>query len=286
PIDMQGWVTLTNNTGTTFTDADTLLVAGNPSGGYSRPQVRRELVQPGTETADRERLGDFYLYPIGGRTTIANAQTKQVGFLDVQSVPARKIYGREIGWLASDGAPVNVSSMISFSSSRDGGLGDALPAGMVRFYQRDARGNPQFIGENGIGHTPMGSELSLRTGDAFDIFVQAEVEKRERMTEGEWESYKRWQVIRDGDIVSQGEAQRPVTYYRTTMRYTLTNAKPEPVEVEVTQSGLDRGWWSQDYRVVSEDVPGEQINAGRRKYSVTVPANGERVVRVTYATRY
>jgi len=285
-VDMQGWVTLTNNTGTTFTNADTLLVAGNPSGGYSGGPTRRELVRPGTETADRERLGDFYLYPIEGRTTIANAQTKQVSFLDVQGVPARKIYGREVGWLASDGAPVNVSSMISFSSSREGGLGDALPAGTVRFYQRDARGSPQFIGENSIGHTPMGSQLSLRTGDAFDIFVQAEVEKRERITPGEWESYKRWQVIEDGDIVSQGEVQRAVSYYRTTMRYTLTNAKPEPVEVEVTQGGLDRGWWSQDYRVVSEDVEGEQINADRRKYKVTVPANGERVVRVTYATRY
>ncbi len=31
-IDMQGWVTLTNNTGTTFHQADTVLVAGNPSG--------------------------------------------------------------------------------------------------------------------------------------------------------------------------------------------------------------------------------------------------------------
>src|SRR5690606_6751314 len=188
PIDMQGWVTLTNNTGTTFTNADTLLVAGNPSGGYSRPQPRRDLTQPGTETADRERLGDFYLYPIDGRTTIANAQTKQVSFLDVQGVAARKIYGREVGWLASDSVPVNVSSMISFSSSRDGGLGDALPAGTVRFYQRDTRGNPQFIGENGIGHTPMGSELSLRTGDAFDVFVQAEVERRDQISASEWES--------------------------------------------------------------------------------------------------
>ncbi len=30
-IDMQGWVTLTNNTGTTFHQANTLLVAGNPN---------------------------------------------------------------------------------------------------------------------------------------------------------------------------------------------------------------------------------------------------------------
>jgi hypothetical protein len=38
--------------------------------------------------------------------------------------------------------------------------------------------------------------------------------------------------------------------------------------------------------VVSEDVEGEQLNADRRKHTITVPANGERVVRVTYATRY
>jgi hypothetical protein len=294
-IDMQGWVTLTNNTGTTFHAADTLLVAGSPSGGggydgyrgrpMPPPPPGRGMV-PGTETAGREQLGDFYLYPIAERTTIANAQTKQVGFLDVQGVPARKVYGRTVDWLASDPQPVNVQSQIAFSSSRDGGLGDALPAGTVRFYQRDRQGNPQFIGENGIDHTPMGSELTLSTGDAFDVFVQAEVEKRDKITGEEWETYKRWQVISDGKIVTEGTASRPVTYYRTTIRYTLTNAKAQPVEVEVNQEGLDRGWWSQDYRVVSEDVPGEQINADRRKYVIAVPANGKRVVRVTYATRY
>ena len=79
----------------------------------------------------------------------------------------------------------------------------ALPAGTVRFYQRDRKGSPQFIGENGIGHTPMGSELSLRTGDAFDIFVQAEVEKREEITAAEWEKSVRYRVIRDGEVVEQ-----------------------------------------------------------------------------------
>ena len=102
-IDMQGWVTLTNNTGTTFHNANTLLVAGSPSNANSynnRRNVRssRSLSRPGTETADREQLGDFYLYPIAGRTTIANAQTKQVSFLDVQGVKARKVYTRT-DWL-------------------------------------------------------------------------------------------------------------------------------------------------------------------------------------------
>lgn len=283
-VDMQGWVTLTNTTGTTFHQANTLLVAGNVSGGYSAR--RSDLVRPGTETADRERLGDFYLYPIDGRTTIANNQTKQVSFLDVQGVPARRIYTREVGWLSSDSDPVNVSSAISFSSSREGGLGDALPAGTVRFYQRDAQGNPQFIGENGIGHTPMGSVLSLRTGDAFDIFVQAEVERRDRITAAEYERSARYRVIEDGEVTRTIEVERAVDYYRTTMRYTFTNAKPEAVDVDLVQSGLDRGWWSRDFRIVNEDVAGEQLNVGTRRYVVSVPANGTRIVRVTYETKY
>ena len=283
-VDMQGWVTLTNTTGTTFHAANTLLVAGNVNGGYSAP--RRDLIRPGTETANRERLGAFYLYPIAERTTIANNQTKQVSFLDVQGVPARRVYSREIGWLNSDSDPVNASAAISFSSSREGGLGDALPAGTVRFYQRDNSGNPQFIGENGIGHTPMGSVLSLRTGDAFDIFVQAEVESRNQITAAEYERSARYRVIEAGQVTREVQVDRAVDYYQTTMRYTFTNAKPEAVEVELTQGGLDYGWWARDFRVTSEDVVGEQLNAGSRLYRVSVPANGTRVVRVTFQTKY
>ncbi|MDG2004373.1 MAG: DUF4139 domain-containing protein [Novosphingobium sp.] len=291
-IDMQGWVTLTNNTGTTFRNASTLLIAGNPAQANRSSRSRRPSrkgtggIRPGTQSANREQVGDFYLYPIANRTTIANAQTKQVSFLDVQGVPARKVYGRTVSWMQSDSDAVNVASQIAFSSSSDGGLGDALPSGTVRFYQRDRKGSPQFIGENAIPHTPMGSELNLRTGDAFDITLQAEVEKRERITSDEFERYKRWQVIKDGEIVSQGEVSYAKTYYRTTMRYKLTNAKSSSVNVELIQAGLDWGWWAQDYRVVSEDVPGEQLNADRRKFVISVPANGEREVRVTYATRY
>src|SRR5262249_60980888 len=66
-IDVQGWVTLTNTSGTTYDDAKTLLVAGTPnqqtSSGYpNRRPVGRTLQQAGTESGDRERLGDFYLY--------------------------------------------------------------------------------------------------------------------------------------------------------------------------------------------------------------------------------
>lgn len=286
-IDMQGWVTLTNSTGTTFYNADTVLVAGNPyDGGRSNGYQDRGMTRAGTEAADRERLGDFYLYPITGRTTVANNQTKQVSFLDVQAVPARKIYSINVGWQQNDQQPRNAESRIAFSTSRNQGLGDALPAGTVRFYQRDREGTPQFIGEKGIDHTPMGSELSLVTGDAFDITVKAEIEKREVITSEEWEKTARYRITENGKTTTTVEVERPKTFYRTTMRYTLTNARAQVSSVELTQTGLSRGWWGDDTRVTLEDIKGEQINIDQRKYVVPVPAEGERVIRVTYETRY
>ncbi|AKM10642.1 hypothetical protein AB433_12790 [Croceicoccus naphthovorans] len=297
-VDMQGWVTLTNNTGTTFQSVKTMLVAGNPQSeqsGYNRrgrgyappppPPMRGDVERMGTESADRERLGDFYLYPLDERTTIANAQTKQVSFLDVSAVPASKVYARTVGWLQSDSDPVKASSEIAFSSSRQGGLGDALPAGTVRFYQRDARGTPQFIGENAIGHTPMGSRLSLRTGDAFDVSVQATVVSRTKIASEEYERSSKYRVITDGRVRTV-EVQDAKEFYRTTMRYHFTNARAVPVTVDLTQSGLDRGWWSHDFRVVSEGIKGEQLDLNRRQWSVSVPANGEYDLTVVYETRY
>jgi hypothetical protein len=56
-IDMQGWVTLTNNTGTTFHNADTVLVSGDPNGGSRGGYRDRGLVRAGTEAGRRARLG-------------------------------------------------------------------------------------------------------------------------------------------------------------------------------------------------------------------------------------
>ena len=151
-MDMQGWVTLTNNTGTSFTNAKTILVAGNPANGGGRRNWWQSssgaVDQAGTESGPRERLGDYYLYPLADRTTIANAQQKQVSFLDVKGAPARATYEYLNSWMGSSTEPMSASSVLKFSTSKQGGLGDQLPAGTIRVYMRDARGDPQFIGEN------------------------------------------------------------------------------------------------------------------------------------------
>lgn len=268
-IDVQGWVTLTNTTGTTFNAAKTLLVAGavgtadggnRPSfyGGRGTPGPRGN--QPGTETARREQLGDFYLYPLAERTTIANAQTKQVSFLDVAGAPAAKSYFYRNPWLQKLDEAVSVDTVLKFSSSREGGLGDALPAGTVRVYMRDARGAPQFIGESEIPHTPMGSKLALKTGEAFDVKILPVVEKREEISSGRW---------------------------RTTMRYTLTNARAQGVTVELAQAALDGlyGSWA-DTKIIDESQPSTRVDADEAVWQVAVPAHGTASVTATFDTGF
>src|SRR3954463_19258 len=198
-MDVQGWITLTNNSGTPYINANTLLVAGavggeNQQANYVRRQQQGPLRNAGTETSDRERLGDFYLYPLPERTTIANRQTKQVSFLDVANTPAARAYEHRNSWHGTAEQPQSANSVLRFSTSRDQGRGDALPAGTVRVYQRDARGNPQFVGESAIGHTPMGSEIGLTTGLAFDVKVRPVVVSREHLTVDQWLTTSRFRI--------------------------------------------------------------------------------------------
>ncbi len=261
-IDVQGWVTLTNSSGTSYDDAQTLLVAGSPNHPNTvqpimrppRPTTRSTLQQAGTESSNREQLGDFYLYPLAERTTIANLQTKQVSFLDVRGVPAEHGYEFRNAWLGTTETPQSAKTVYSFSTSAHAGLGDQLPAGVLRFYLRDRRGDPQFIGESGIDHTPMGSTLSLATGDAFDVKVRAVVDKRTRLASSDWQ---------------------------TDMRYELTNALPRPVVVTLVQGGL----WG-DSRITAESQKSTRRDAETAEWAVTVPANGKASLTATFNTRY
>jgi hypothetical protein len=262
-IDVQGWVTLTNSSGATYSNAQTLLVAGaptvldgngNPTVNYRQRQQRPTLAQAGTESGNRERLGDYYLYPLAERTTIANMQTKQVSFLDVHAVPAVHGYEYRNGWLGTVDRAQSAQTVYSFSTSAHAGLGDQLPAGVLRFYMKDQQGDPQFIGESKIDHTPMGSTLSLATGDAFDVKVQPIVVKRTRINTFDWQS---------------------------DMRYELSNALPRPIVVKVLQEGLFG-----DSRITAESLKSNRRDAGSAEWDVPVPANGKATLTASFETRF
>jgi len=261
-IDVQGWVTLTNNSGTTYHNAATVLVAGNPrliNQGYQSyrndaPDDEPTLAEAGTESGTRARLGDYYLYPLAERTTVANLQTKQVSFLDVHGAPATHGYELRLNWLQTSDQPISAATVYQFSTGAKAGLGDQLPAGIVRFYLRDAKAQAQFIGEHAISHTPMGSRLSIATGDAFDVKVKPVVESRTRLATGHW---------------------------RTQTRYTLTNALPRPVTVRLLQSGL----WA-TAKITEESLKSQRPDAETAEWQVPVPANGKTELTATFDTRW
>lgn len=255
-LDMQGWITLTNRSGTTYNNAQTQLIAGdinlaNNDYAWREPPRPPQVRQAGTETGAQPKLADYYVYPLRERTTVADNQTKQVGFLEMNGVTARKIYRYRAAWF-DNAEPIHADVAVDFANSSSSGLGAQLPAGIVRVYVRDIEGKPKFVGEDRIPHTPQGSELSVKTGEAFDVTVQSALNTRER-----------------------------INRFRTryVMTYTVRNARSEPVTVIVRQEGLGRST-----RVIEESLKRSKSDARLLQWDVPVPANGETLLNFTLET--
>lgn len=257
-LDLQGWITLTNQSGTPFTNAATQLVAGEVqvggNGGGYQNRTLQGVRQAGTErhTGPGQALGDYYIYTLPERTTIAQNQTKQVSFLDSQGVTAHKVYQWGSWGFESNDNPTSAAVVIDFANSSAGGLGAGLPAGTIRVYQRDVKGDPKFVGESAIDHTPQGSELAVKIGDAFDVTIQP--------------------TLTNTTTISSRR-------YRYDMTYLVRNARSEPVTVELRQGGL----WV-DNKVIKESLVSRKIDAFTRGWSVPVPANGQTTVTLQVET--
>lgn len=261
-LDLTGWVTLTNNSGATFSNAQTRVVAGDVNlinqGGYNpRPPVRVSNTRGnGTQSGGQGALADVYVYPLPEAVTVANNQTKQVGLIDAAGVPATKRYLRVVDGFYSAEEPIAAEVGVIFANG-SGDAARALPAGVIRVYVKDEAGEPRFIGESQVDHSPAGSEIVVTTGDAFDVTVQPRLVSSERVS------------------------KRLVDYFRTryAMEYTVRNARPGAVTVEVRQRGLGR-----DTELTDQSIEGEMRDARTVVWRVPVPANGETKLTATITT--
>jgi hypothetical protein len=258
-MDVQGWITLTNNSGTPYVNADTLLVAGAVGQGQRQraappPPASQALRQAGTESAaaSGSATSTSIRCPSGPRSP--TSQTKQVSFLDVQARRPR--------------APMNIAT--PGSARRPAAKRQHRAALLELARPGPGRRAPRPAPSGSISATPAAirnSSAKARsatrrwapnwafvTGQAFDVKVKPVVERRERLGTDRW---------------------------RTTMRYTLTNARPNAVTVDLMQSGL----WG-DTRITQESMPSERRSADDALWRVPVPANGEAVVTATFDTRY
>lgn len=257
-LDLTGWVTISNSSGATFSNAQTRVVAGDVNlvnqGGYN--SYSRSTRGNGTQTGGQGALADVYVYPLPEAVTVANNQTKQVGLIDAAGVPATKRYLNVINGFQTFEEPVAAEVGVIFSNG-SGNAARALPAGVMRVYVKDEAGEPRFIGEDQVDHSPAGSEIVVTTGDAFDVTVQPRL------------------------VTSERVSKRLVDYFRTryAMEYTVRNARPEPVTVEVRQRGLGR-----DTELSEQSIEGEMRDARTVVWRVPVPANGETKLTATITT--
>jgi hypothetical protein len=116
--------------------------------------------------------------------------------------------------------------------------------------------------------------------------VQPIVVERKVIKPDEWEASYRYRIKSSTGTSETVTIERQKEYYRTTMRYVVTNAKSQAVSVDVIQSGIQRYWYGDDTRIVSESIEGAQLNADERIWKVPVPANGETTLTVTFDTRW
>jgi hypothetical protein len=176
-LDLNGLITLSNDSGTTYSNAKMQLVAGDVNQvqeAFSQAKTLGRAVTADQAQVRQEQLLEYHLYTLGRPTTIADKQTKQVALLSAASIPVTKTlelrgapyyYTGQYGDL---GQRLKFGVYIQFQNE-GGGLGIPLPKGTVRIYKKDSAGNAQFVGEDSIDHTPRHEQVRLHLGESFDV---------------------------------------------------------------------------------------------------------------------
>jgi hypothetical protein len=265
-LDLNGLVTLSNTSGTTYRNARLQLVAGNvnvtqPPSPKAMQAIGRVTAASAADGFRQENFGDYHLYTLQRPTTIADNQTKQVALLSAHAVPLRKTYelrgsGEYYTSEQSDlGDRIPVGVYFTFEN-KGGELGVPLPGGIVRLYKRDTSGASQFLGSDRIDHTPRNERVRLHVGDAFDVTA------RKRQT----------------DFRTVGNPPRQ--QYDSSYEIVLRNAKEAPVDVLVIES-LPGEW-----QIVSESAKHVKSSSTTATWTIRVPAGGQTSLTYTARTRY
>jgi len=266
-LDLNAWVTLTNQSGTTYRNALLQLVAGDVQQVQQvLPRMRSmDMVESATlaRGVAEESLFEYHLYTLQRPTTVADNQTKQVSLLSAATVPVEKQYvlnGAEqfYGGRSAAGVDQDVSVFLNLSNDESSNLGLPLPGGIVRVYKNDSAGRVQFIGEDQIDHTPKNEDVELKLGNAFDVTA-----KRVQT------SFKK--VPNVGQYNFSAEIGHKII---------LRNAKDLSVVVTVRETIPG------DWQILAENNPHTKLSAGTVEWSVEVPAQSSTEFEYITLVRY
>ncbi len=264
-FDLNGWVTLTNQSGMSYQNAHLQLVAGSihrvaPQIHYAKRPAQEARMLADAPPMEEEGLLDYHLYTLDRATTLKNKQTKQVSLLSAHNVAVQKqyelrshtprLYYNHSQSFSALKPPVMV--YLHFENTEQAGLDLPLPAGIIRVYKQDSKDNIQFVGEDRINHISKNASAKLRLGQAFDITA------KKRRTE-----YRKL----DSDS------------FEATFKIELRNAKKEPVLVKVAE--LIPG----DWHIITESHPHQRETGNTALWQLSIPAKGQATLTVSFQTR-
>lgn len=274
-LDINGWVTLNNNSGRAFDNAQLKLVAGElnriqPDAPVTRTQELQFEAYAADEFDDgveQRELFEYQLYEVGRPVTVGNNETKQIEFVTGSNVQATTFFVFDASpQFGAYYSPVDypegygtytegvVQTFLEFNTGAESGLDADLPAGRIRVYQEDVDGAGLLIGENFIDHTPNGEDVRIFLGNAFDLVGERTQTKFEYIS---------------NDVIQE------------TFEIRLRNRKDsEAVEIRLPERMYR---WS-DWDIIESSIPFEQQNSSTIEFRVTVEPDVEQVI--TYTVQY
>ncbi|HLZ50938.1 MAG TPA: DUF4139 domain-containing protein [Candidatus Acidoferrum sp.] len=251
--DLDGWVTLVNNSGTAFHNARLQLVAGDlnriqaPSSSAMNGAVL-EMKAARAQQFAQENFSEYHLYTLGRRTSVEDKESKQISLLQGSAVPVEKIFvvnGNNYYYrnAQNPGSPIKDPVLVyyKFRNDEKSGLGIPLPAGNLRVYQKDSRGGILFVGEDRIDHTPKDENVIVHIGNAFDVIAERKQTDYKRIDTHTWEMEFEITLRNHKDSPITVEVNEPIggdwEMLNSTFKYTKTAAFAAQFKVPIDKNG-------------------------------------------------
>ena len=274
-LDLTGWVTLDNQSGAAYRGAALQLIAGDvrrvqPQQPRYRDQgmVYDAVAVQAASAPTEEAFFEYHLYTFPTPTDIAERETKQMELLAAQNVgTARRLVVDASGSYfpfyrpvrpGASGEERSAAVVMTLANTEANRMGMPLPAGTVRVYKADARGNLQFLGEDRIEHTPRGETLRLYVGDAFDVVATRRVVQERRISDNERE---------------------------VTVEIEVRNRKTTAAEVDVVERAFYGEWRITSATVDGQPKAAERLDARTAQWPIRMAAETTATVRYTARLR-
>jgi hypothetical protein len=225
-IDINNWIHIHNDTGVGFTKAHIRIAEG-------------------------QREEESVTYNIERPITIPDQSSKNVEWFSAKNILTTKSYrlyspaevqNDENGLIMKPQA----EQWLSVKNESKGGLDQALPAGVIKVFQKNKQGRLSYMGENKTTAIGIGETFSLRLGNTHDVTAEMKQTDIRRLSN---------QVVETGYTV------------------TLTNQTNSALDISFIQKF--KGEWS----LLRETHPHRELNENAAEWKLSIPEKGTETLR-------